>query len=122
MVHGEEEMEYADAGYQSVAKTTEMVSELTSFRMAMRLGKRSALSEKADNKLLNLTETAKAHIRWRGENPFWDIKQQFGVKKTRLRGMIKHWCKFNVIAVLTKMFLAGTSRFLWYKQGIGVHR
>jgi IS5 family transposase len=45
-------------------------------------------------------ETAKAHIRAKGEHPFRVIKQQFGFQKTRLRGMVKNRCKANVLAAL----------------------
>jgi len=51
-------------------------------------------------------ETAKAHFRAKGEHPFRVIKQQFGFKKTRLRGMLKNSCKVNVLAALSNLFMA----------------
>ena len=57
-------------------------------------------------RLQDLIETAKAHIRAKGEHPFRVIKQQFGFQKTRLRGMVKNRCKVNVLAALTNLFLA----------------
>ena len=54
----------------------------------------------------DLVETAKAHIRSKVEHPFRVIKQQFGFQKTKLRGMAKNRCKMNVLAALTKLFLA----------------
>ncbi len=54
----------------------------------------------------DLVETAKAHIRSKVEHPFRMIKQQFGFKKTKLRGMTKNRCKMNVLAALTNLFLA----------------
>ena len=50
-------------------------------------------------------ETAKAHIRAKGEHPFRVIKQQFGFQKTRLRGMLKNSCKVNVLAALSNLFM-----------------
>jgi IS5 family transposase len=50
-------------------------------------------------------ETAKAHIRAKGEHPFRVIKRQFGFQKTRLRGMLKNSCKVNVQAALTNLFM-----------------
>ena len=76
------------------------------FRVAMRPGKRRALPDTPEGKLLDLIETAKAHIRAKGEHPFRVIKQQFGFQKTRLRGMVKNRCKVNVLAALTNLFLA----------------
>lgn len=32
------------------------------------------------------------------------IKQQFGFRKTRLRGMVKNRCQVNVLAALTNLF------------------
>jgi hypothetical protein len=53
------------------------------FRVAMRPGKRRCLTDTAEGKLQDLIETAKAHIRSKGEHPFHVIKQQFGLHKTR---------------------------------------
>ena len=96
----------ADAGYQGIAKRPEMAGKSTEFRVAMRPGKRRALPDTPDGRLADLVETAKAHIRAKGEHPFRVIKQQFGFQKTRLRGMVKNRCKVNVLAALTNLFLA----------------
>ena len=106
LLHGEEEVVYADAGYQGIAKRPEMAGRSTEFRVAMRPGKRRALPDTPGGKLQDLVETAKAHIRAKGEHPFRVIKQQFGFQKTRLRGMVKNRCKVNVLAALTNLFLA----------------
>jgi len=106
LLHGEEEVVYADAGYQGIEKRPEMEGKSTSFRVAMRPGKRRALPDTAEGRLDDLVETAKAHIRAKGEHPFRVIKQQFGFQKTRLRGMVKNRCKVNVLAALTNLFLA----------------
>ena len=106
LLHGKEEVVYADSGYQGIAKRPEMEGKATTFRVAMRPGKRRALPATADGKLQDLIEAAKAHIRAKGEHPFRVIKQQFGFQKTRLRGMPKNYCKVNVLAALTNLFLA----------------
>jgi IS5 family transposase len=106
LLHGDEEVVYADAGYQGIEKRPEMEGKSTTFRIAMRPGKRRALPDTAEGRLDNLVETAKAHIRAKGEHPFRVIKQQFGFQKTRLRGMEKNRCKVNVLAALTNLFLA----------------
>jgi IS5 family transposase len=105
LLHGEEEVVYADAGYQGIEKRPEMEGTTTTFRVAMRPGKRRTLPKTADGRLDDLIETAKAHIRAKGEHPFRVIKQQFGFQKTRLRGMLKNRCKVNVLAALTNLFL-----------------
>lgn len=63
-----------------------------------------------DEKLQDLIETAKSHVRAKVEHPFRVIKQQFGFQKTRLRGMAKNRCKVNVIAALTNLYRARTYR------------
>jgi transposase, IS5 family len=112
LLHGDEEVVYADAGYQGISKRPAMAGK-TAFRVAMRPGKRRALPDTPEGKLLDLIETAKAHIRAKGEHPFRVIKQQFGFQKTRLRGMAKNRCKVNVLAALTNLFLARRQLLLW---------
>jgi len=97
---------YADAGYQGIDKRQGMEGKPIEFRVAMRPGKRRVLPEISDGRLLDLIETAKAHIRAKVEHPFRVIKQQFGFQKTKLRGMAKNRCKVNVIAALTNLYLA----------------
>jgi IS5 family transposase len=106
LLHGDEEVVYGDAGYQGIAKRPEMADTTTEFRVAMRPGKRRALPNTPDGRLLDLFETAKAHIRSKVEHPFRVIKQQFGFQKTRLRGLAKNHCKINVMTALTNLYLA----------------
>jgi len=106
LLHGDEQVVYADAGYQGIAKRPEMAGKTTEFRVAMRPGKRRALPDATDGKLQDLIETAKAHIRSKVEHPFRVIKQQFGFQKTRLRGLAKNRCKINVMAALSNLFQA----------------
>ena len=96
---------YSDAGYQGIAKRQEMAGKSTEFRVAMRPGKWRALPDTPDRKMQDLVETAKAHIRAKGEHPFRMIKQEFGFQMTRLSGMLKNHCKDNVLAALPKLFL-----------------
>lgn len=106
LLHGEEMLVYADAGYQGIDKRQGMEGKPIEFRVAMRPGKRRVLPETSEGRLLDLIETGKAHIRAKVEHPFRVIKQQFGFQKTRLRGMAKNRCKVHVIAALTNLYLA----------------
>jgi IS5 family transposase len=106
LLHGEETVVYADAGYQGIDKRPEMKGKKIQFRVAMRPGQRRVLPDTAEGRLVNLIEMAKAHMRAKGEHPFRVIKQQFGFQKTRLRGMTKNSCKVHVLAALTNLFLA----------------
>jgi IS5 family transposase len=106
LLHGDEKVVYADAGYQGNAKRAEMAGKSTEFRVAMRPGKRRSLPDTPEGRLQDLIETAKAHVRSKGERPFRVIKQQFGFQKTRLRGLSKNCCKINVLAALANLFQA----------------
>ena len=70
LLHGDEEVVCADAGYQGIAKRPEMAGVTTEFRMAMRPGKRRVLPDTPEGHGDDLIETAKAHIRSKGEHPF----------------------------------------------------
>jgi IS5 family transposase len=106
LLHGDETVVYADSGYQGIEKREEMKGKAIGFRVAMRPGKRRALPDTPEGRLDSLIETAKAHIRAKGEHPFRVIKRQFGFQKTRLRGMLKNDCKVNVLAALANLYMA----------------
>lgn len=106
LLHGGEEVVYGDAGYQGIEKRAEIADKSTTFLVAMRPGKRRVLPDTPDGWLLDLVETAKAHIRANVEHPFRVIKEQFGFRKTSLRGIAKNHCKYNVLAALTSLYLA----------------
>ena len=88
LLHGEETVVYADAGYQGIEKRSEMQGTGIGFRVAMRPGKRRALPDTPEGRVDDLVETAKAHFRAKVEHPFRLSKHQFGSQKTRLRGML----------------------------------
>jgi len=106
LLHGLETVVYADSGNQGIKKREEMKGKAIGFRVAMRPGKRLALPDRPEGRLDDLIETAKAHIRAKGEHPFRMIKRQFSFQKTRLRGMFKNGCKVNVLAALANLFMA----------------
>ena len=112
LLHGEETVVYADAGYQGIEKRPEMEGKGIGFRVAMRPGKRRALPDTPEGRVDDLIETAKAHIRAKVEHPFRVMKRQFGFQKTRLRGMVKNRCKVNVLAALTNLFMV-RHQLLW---------
>jgi IS5 family transposase len=106
LLHGDEEVVYGDNGYQWIAKRPAMAGKTTEFRMAMRPGMRRALADTPDERLQDLIEMGKAHIRSKVEHPFRVIKQQFGFQKTRLRGLAKSFFKINVLGALSNLLQA----------------
>jgi len=105
LLHGDEEVVFGVAGHQGKATRPEMAGRSSTFRVAMRPGKRRALADTADGKLDDLIDAAKAHFRAKVVHPSRVIKQQFGFQKTRLRGLAKNGCEINVLAALTNLFL-----------------
>jgi IS5 family transposase len=106
LLHGEETVVYADADYQGIEKQYEMQVRGLDFHVAMRPGKRRVLPDMPEGRLDDLVETAKAHIRVKGEHPSRVMKQQFCFQKTRLRGMLKNRCRVNVLVALLNLFMA----------------
>ena len=58
LLHGEETLVYADAGYQGIEKRDEMKGRGIGFRVAMRPGKRRVLPDTPEGLLDDLVETA----------------------------------------------------------------
>lgn len=90
LLHGEENVVCADAGYTSVEKRPEHEGREVIWQIAarrstyQRLSKRSVLY-KARRKI----EKVKAQVRAKVEHPFRVIKRQFGYTKVRFRGLAK---------------------------------
>ncbi len=105
LLHGEEEVVYADPGYQGIEKRAEMEGKgITSVLRCAPAG----------DGLCPIPPMAGWRIYWRlprlTSGPRGSSlprhRQQFGFLKTRLRCMAKNHCKINVLAVLTNLFLA----------------
>lgn len=107
LLHGEENMVGADAGYTGVEKRPEHEGREVIWQIAARrstykkLSKRSALY-KAKRKI----EKAKAQVRAKVEHPFRVIKHQFGYVKTRFRGLAKNTAQLVTLFALSNLWMA----------------
>ncbi|MFP7891522.1 MULTISPECIES: IS5 family transposase [Pseudomonas] len=107
LLHGEENMVGADAGYTGVEKRPEHDGRKVIWQVAARrstykkLDKRSALY-KAKRKI----EKAKAQVRAKVEHPFRVIKRQFGYVKTRFRGLAKNTAQLVTLFALSNLWMA----------------
>jgi IS5 family transposase len=107
LLHGEENMVGADAGYTGVEKRPEHEGRGVIWQIAARrstykkLGKRSVLY-KAKRKI----EKAKAQVRAKVEHPFRVIKRQFGYVKTRFRGLAKNTAQLVTLFALSNLWMA----------------
>lgn len=107
LLHGDENVVCADAGYTGVEKRPEHEGRQVIWQIAARrstyqkLGKRSVLY-KAKRKI----EKAKAQVRAKVEHPFRVIKRQFGYVKTRFRGLAKNTAQLVTLFALSNLWMA----------------
>lgn len=107
LLHGDENMVGADAGYTGVEKRPEHEGREVIWQIAARRstykkpGKRSPLY-KAKRKI----EKAKAQVRAKVEHPFRVIKRQFGYVKTRFRGLAKNTAQLVTPFALSNLWMA----------------
>jgi IS5 family transposase len=107
LLHGDENVVCADAGYTGVEKRPEHEGRQVIWQIAARrstyqkLGQRSILY-KAKRKI----EKAKAQVRAKVEHPFRVIKRQFGHVKTRFRGLAKNTAQLVTLFALSNLWMA----------------
>jgi IS5 family transposase len=105
LLHGEETVVFADAGYQGVTKRDEATG--VDWHVAMRPGKRRALDKNSPwGNLLDKAEQMKASVRAKVEHPFRVIKCQFGFTKVRYKGIAKNTAQLVTLFALSNLWMA----------------
>ena len=118
LLHGNERLVFADAGYQGIEQRTEQAKNPdTVWHVAMRPGKRKALSDKGGDKLTKQLERLKSAIRAFVEHPFHIIKNIFGFKKVRYRGLAKNTTKLYMLFALGNLLITRKRRDALKAQG-----
>ena len=96
LVREDDEVVYADAGYQGAHKRPEIAEDQhrskVEWRVAARKGVLKTLSAH-DREI----ESRKASVRAKGEHPFLVVKRDFGFTKTRYRGIGKNLNHLHVL-------------------------
>ena len=108
LLHGEEEMVFADSGYRGVQKREEVQEQHpeVEWHIAMMPGQRKAMDKsKPVNALREQLEKLKASIRAKAEHPFRVIKCQFGHRKARYRGLAKNTSQLLVMFALSNLWM-----------------
>ena len=106
LLHGDEQEGYGDAGYQGAGKRPEAQGKVR-WNIAMRPGKRRALDMRKEiDRLRDQLETIKARIRAKVEHPFHIIKNRFGLKKVRYRGLAKNAAQLMTLFALANLMIA----------------
>jgi IS5 family transposase len=106
LLHGDETDAFGDAGYQGVEKRAENLELPVNWHIAMRPGKRKFLPGTVLGDLLERIEHAKASIRAKVEHPFHVVKNLFGHRKTRYRGLAKNTAQLFSLFGLSNLVLA----------------
>ena len=105
LLHGEETVVFADAGYQGADKRPEATG--VAWQVAMRPGKRRALDKQTKlGALLDKAEKLKASVRAKVEHPFRVIKCQFGFTKVRYKGLAKNTAQLVTLFALSNLWMA----------------
>lgn len=115
LLHGDEQVVFADAGYQGATKRPEATG--VDWQIAMRPGKRRALDKNsAWGSLLDKAEQLKASVRAKVEHSFRVIKCQFGYTKVRYKGLAKNTAQLVTLFALGNLWMA-RRRILQGAQG-----
>ena len=116
LLHGDESVVCADAGYTGVEKRAEHAGRDVIWQVAAR---RSTYKKHGKRSLLYRTkrriEKAKAQTRAKVEHPFRVIKRQFGYVKVRFRGLAKNTAQLVTLFALSNLWMA--RRYLLMNAG-----
>ena len=105
LLHGEEKRVFADAGYRGVEKRPEHEGRDTKWYIAMRPGARRALGDSEDDIETRTIERLKSKFRAHVEHPFRVIKEQFGYRKVRYKGLAKNTNHLYMLFALSNLYL-----------------
>ena len=111
LLHGEEHYGHGDAGYQGVDKREEMAKSKVRWFIAMRPGKRKNLPDTEAGCTQAFCEKLKASIRAKVEHPFHIIKDLFGLRKVRYKGLAKNHAQLMTLFGLANLLIAKRSLF-----------
>jgi IS5 family transposase len=117
LLHGQETDVLGDAGYQGVEKRQENKASKHIWHIAMRPGKRRVLGTDRLGNLMELYERIKARIRAKVEHPLHVLKNLFGYRKTRYRGLKKNSAHLFSLFALVNLVLAKQALLALKAQG-----
>ena len=116
LLHGSETDAYGDAGYQGAHKRAD--AKDVRWHVALRPGKRRALDKTSTTgRLIDEIERVKASIRAKVEHPFHVIKNLFGHRKARYKGLAKNTAQLHSLFALANLVLARRRLFVLDARG-----
>lgn len=107
LLHGEEEIVFADAGYTGAQKRDELNDKDIAWQIAARRGSIKRLPEGSAYRVaLEALEKAKASMRAKVEHPFHVVKNLFRHRKARYKGLAKNEAQMFTLFGLANLLLA----------------
>ena len=112
LLHGQEMQVHADAGYTGVEKRGEIAAleRKIDWQIAGKRGVIRAMAEGTKKEVLKAVEKAKSSVRAFVEHPFHIVKNLFGHRKTRYRGLAKNGHQLHVLFGLANLVIAARKR------------
>jgi len=104
LLHGKEEVVYADAGYTGADKR--VLRKQLRWEIAAKRAKIQAMPEGRAKRDVQKVEKRKASIRAKVEHPFRVVKRQFGYVKVRFRGLAKNTAHVITLFALSNLWMA----------------
>ncbi len=106
-VHGEEKVAYVDAGYIGIEKRPEVLAAHPQIQwlVAQKRSKVKALPEGPIKELTQQLERCKAQVRAKVEHAFQVVKNLFGHRKVRYRGLAKNTAQLHTLFALANLVL-----------------
>jgi len=109
LVRTDDEVVYADAGYQGVEKRPDIVADPHLSRVQWRVAARKG-TLKAMHPHDQAIESRKASVRAKVEHVFLIVKRDFGFTKTRYRGLGKNLNHLQVAAASANLLMTESNR------------
>ena len=109
LLHGAETQVHADAGYTGVEKRPEIVAleRKIDWQIARKRGAIKTMAEGVEKAALKAAEKLKASVRAFVEHPFHIVKNLFGHRKARYRGLAKNGHQLHTLFALANVLIAG---------------
>lgn len=117
LLHDDETDVFADAGYQGADERPEATE--ANWHVAMRPSVRRKWKRTPRiGKLLDYVERLKAAVRAKAEHPFHNVKNRFGHKKVRYRGLAKNTAHLFPLFGMANLLIAKRRLFELHARGV----
>ena len=99
--------DWCTAGYTGVEKREEFEGSGIEWMVTQKKGRLKAMAEGLKKDLLREWERRRAQVRAKVEHPFHIIKNLFGYRKVRYRGLRKNLAQLHSLFALANLVMAG---------------